>query len=65
MPPLDMGEPLEEVGFKHSWRGDEKPVRVINDIHVLLSVEVPDLREEGLVWVYDSLDVLLEGADNH
>lgn len=65
MPPFDVREPLEKVCLEHPWGGDEQPVRVVYYLQVLLTTEGPNLREEGLVRVNDSLDILLEGADHH
>jgi hypothetical protein len=63
--PFIMGEHLEEVSFKHTRGINEKPTWRIYYFHVFLMVHTPNLREEGLVWVYQPLYFLLKGADHH
>ena len=63
--PLVVGEELHEVGLEHPGRGHEEPVRRVDDLHVALLVEVPDLRQERLVGADDARDLLLEGTDDH
>jgi hypothetical protein len=63
--PLVVGEELEEAAFEHAGRGHEEPVGGVDDLHVALVVEAPNLREEGPVGVDDALDVLPERADDH
>jgi len=65
VPPLDVREPLEEAGLEHRGRGNEQPVRMVDYLHVFVTVEVPDLRQERAIRVDDSRDLLLEGPDDH
>lgn len=63
--PFVVGKELYEIGLEHPRRGHEEPVRRVDDLHVALLVEVPYLRQEGLVGLDDPGYLLLEGADDH
>lgn len=60
-----MREELHEVSFEHARRGHEQPVGRINDLHVALVVEVPDLRHEGALRIDDPRDLFFECSYHH
>lgn len=40
-------------------------MRGVDDLHIVLLVEVPDLGHDGFGGVDQPLDLFLEGADHH
>lgn len=60
-----MGEGFEEVGFEHSGRRGEEPVRGIDEFEVGLVVDVPYLGHERTVWLDYPAYLFLEASDDH
>ena len=65
MIPLDVRKHLKETPLEHSWRRDKHPVRRVDHLQIIVSVEFPYLGEENLIRVDDPRDLFLEGADDH
>ena len=53
MIPLDVRKHLKETPLEHSRRRDKHPVRRVDHLQIIVSVEFPYLGEENLIRVDD------------